>query len=265
MLVDWFTVGAQAINFAILAWLLKRFLYQPVLDAIDAREKRIAKELADADASKAEARAERDEFRRKNNEFDEQRAALLNRATQEAKAEGQRLLEQARQAADALSARRREALQSDADNLTHAIGRGAQREVLAIARKALADLASADLEERMSAVFVHRLREMDPRTKTRLAESLKSAAEPALVRSAFDLPAAQRAEIQEALGAILGAPLRLRFETAPELISGIELTTNGQKLAWSIAEYLKSLQERVAELLDAHVDGTPRQTDENGA
>ena len=74
-------------------WLLKRFLYRPILDAIDAREKRIAAELADADAKKAEAQKERDEFRHKNEEFDQQRAALLSKATDEAKAERQRLLD----------------------------------------------------------------------------------------------------------------------------------------------------------------------------
>ena len=42
MLIDWFTVGAQALNFIILVWLLKRFLYKPILDAVDAREKRVA-------------------------------------------------------------------------------------------------------------------------------------------------------------------------------------------------------------------------------
>jgi hypothetical protein len=56
MLIDWFTVGAQALNFLILVWLMKRFLYKPILHAIDAREKRIAAELADADAKKAEAK-----------------------------------------------------------------------------------------------------------------------------------------------------------------------------------------------------------------
>ena len=79
MLIDWFTVGAQALNFLILVWLLKRFLYEPILRAIDAREKRIATELADADAKKAEAQKERDEFQQKNGEFDRQRAALLSR------------------------------------------------------------------------------------------------------------------------------------------------------------------------------------------
>ena len=106
MLIDWFTVGAQVLNFIVLVWLLKRFLYKPILDAIDAREKRIAAELADADAKKAEAQKERDEFQHKNEDFDRQRAALLSKATEEAKAERQRLLEEARQAADALSAKR---------------------------------------------------------------------------------------------------------------------------------------------------------------
>ena len=82
MLIDWFTVGAQAINFIILVWLLKRFLYKPILDAVDAREKRVATELADADAKKAEAEKERDEFQHKNEEFDQQRAALLIKATE---------------------------------------------------------------------------------------------------------------------------------------------------------------------------------------
>src|SRR5579871_2530356 len=102
MLIDWFTVCAQALNFLILVWLLKRFLYKPILHAVDAREKRIATELADADAKKAESQKERDEFEHKNEEFDRQRAVLLNKAIDEAKAERQRLLDDARQAADAL-------------------------------------------------------------------------------------------------------------------------------------------------------------------
>jgi F-type H+-transporting ATPase subunit b len=48
MLIDWFTVVAQVLNFLILVWLLKRFLYRPILNAIDVREKRIAAEVADA-------------------------------------------------------------------------------------------------------------------------------------------------------------------------------------------------------------------------
>src|SRR5271156_6872201 len=165
MLIDWFTVGAQALNFIILVWLLKRFLYKPILNAVDAREKRIAAELADADAKRAEAQKERDEFQRKNEEFDQQRAALLSKATDEANAERQRLLDEARKAADAASAKRYEALQAEAHNLNRAIGLRAQQEVFAIARKTLVDLATASLEERLAAVFTRRLREMNGHAK----------------------------------------------------------------------------------------------------
>ena len=96
MLIDWFTVVAQAVNFIILVWLLKHFLYKPILDAIDAREKRIEMELAAADAKKAEALKERDTFLRKNEAFDEQRAALLSAAETEANVERRRLLDEAR-------------------------------------------------------------------------------------------------------------------------------------------------------------------------
>jgi F-type H+-transporting ATPase subunit b len=44
VLIDWVTVGAQVLNFVILVWLMKRFLYQPILHAINAREQRIAAE-----------------------------------------------------------------------------------------------------------------------------------------------------------------------------------------------------------------------------
>jgi F-type H+-transporting ATPase subunit b len=249
MLIDWFTVGAQVLNFLVLVWLLKRFLYKPILHALDAREKRIAQELADADAKKAEAQRERDEFQKKNEEFDQQRAALLSKATTEAEAERQRLLEEARQAATALSAKRQESLRNDAKTLNQAIRHRTQQEVFAITRQALTDLAGTSLETRLGEVFTRRLRELDGEAKAVLAKALQTATEPALVRSAFDLPAEQRAAIQTALNETFSAEIPVRFETAPDVISGIEFTTNGQKVAWSIADYLASLEKGVGELL----------------
>jgi F-type H+-transporting ATPase subunit b len=249
MLIDWFTVGAQVVNFLILVWLLKHFLYQPILDAIDAREKRIAAELADADAKKAEAKKERNEFQHKNDEFDQQRAALLSQATVEAKAERQRLLNEARSEADALSTKRQDALKREQQGLNDEITRRTREEVFAIARKTLSDLAGTSLEERMSEVFSRRLRELNNDAKKDLAEALNTASAPALVRSAFDLPAEQRAAIQNALNETFSDEIQVRFETAPDVISGIELTANGRKVAWSIADYLASLEKSVGELL----------------
>jgi F-type H+-transporting ATPase subunit b len=249
MLIDWFTIGAQALNFLILVWLMRHFLYKPIINAIDARDKLIAAELADAAAKKAEAQKDRDEFKHKNQEFDQQRAALLSKATDEANAERARLLDEARKAADALTAKRQETLRNDVRNLNHAIARRTQEEVFAITRKTLGDLATTTLEERMGEVFTRRLREMDSKAKEALGAALKTTPEPAVVRSTFELPVEERAKIQNAVNETFSADVHLRFETSPDLVSGLELTANGQKVAWSIAGYLASLEKGVEELL----------------
>jgi len=255
MLIDWFTVCAQALNFLILVWLMKRFLYKPIVHAIDEREKRIASELADADTKKAEAKRDRDEFQHKTEEFDQQRAALLRKATDEAKAERQRLLDEARKDADSLRAKRQEALKTEQRNLSQEIIRRTQKEVFAITRKALGDLASASLEERMGEAFIHRLRDLPATAKQQLAAALESSAQPARVGSAFDLPPAQRSAIESAIKETFAANVNVQFETAPDLISGVELSANGQKVAWSIAEYLATLEKSAGELL--HGDAKP--------
>lgn len=249
MLIDWFTVIAQALNFLILVWLLKRLLYKPILNALDAREKRIAAELSNADAKKAEAQKEQDEFKRKNEEFDQQRSALLNKARDEVKAERQRLMDEARKAAADLSSKLQETLKNDKRNLNQEISRRTRQEVFAISRKVLADLAGTSLEERMVDVFVRRLRELNDTEKGQLVSEFSSSSGQIIVRTTFDLPAAQRDSIEGAVKEKLGKETQIRFETAPDLISGIELTVNGQKVAWSIEDYLESLEKGVDELL----------------
>jgi F-type H+-transporting ATPase subunit b len=249
MLIDWFTVAAQAINFLILVWLMKRFLYKPILQAIDAREKRIAAELADADAKKAEAKKERDEFQHKNEEFDGQRTALLAKATGEAKAERERLLDEARKAAADWSSKRQETLRTEEQNLHQAVRGRIEQEVFAIARKALTDLAGTSVEQRMVDICVRRLGDWDGRQTGLLASEGKASLTPTVVRTAMDLPPAERAVAECAIKKTLGEETQVKFETAPELISGIEFTTNGHKVAWSIADYLGSLESGLGALL----------------
>ncbi len=55
---DWWTFALQVVNFAVLVWLLHRFLYKPVLRMIDARQAAVAKQYADADATEAKAKAD---------------------------------------------------------------------------------------------------------------------------------------------------------------------------------------------------------------
>jgi F-type H+-transporting ATPase subunit b len=249
MLIDWFTVGAQALNFIILVWLLKRFLYKPILDAIDTREKRVAAELAGADAKNAEAQKDRAEYQLKSEQFEQRRAALLSQATRDVAVERQRLLAEAGAAADAVAAQRLKVLRGELDNLNQAIRQRTQQEVFAIATRALTDLAASSLEERTVEVLMRRLHMLSGSAKDVLAKAVRTASDPVLIRSAFELSGAQRAAVQNAINETFAIDAHVRFETAPELICGIALSTNGQKLAWNIADYLASLEASIAELM----------------
>ena len=253
MLIDWFTVGAQALNFVILAWLMKRFLYQPILDAIDAREKRIATELAAAGRKKAEAQHERDEFQKKNDDFERQRGALLQKANADADAERRQLMDAARQAADAFADRRQASLASESKALVQTLRQRTQAEVFAIARKALTDLADADLEASACKVFIARLQGLEGPPKDALAVALGGGGggDAVVVRSAFELPDVQRRAIHKAIVGAFGVKPELRYDTDPTLVAGIELVAQGQKFAWTLGDYLASLERAVGDLLKA--------------
>jgi F-type H+-transporting ATPase subunit b len=179
----------------------------------------------------------------------------LSQATDEAKGERERLLDQARRDANALRVERQDALKREQQHLNVEIARRTREEVYAIARKALTDLAGISLEARISEVFTRRLRALDHGTKDDFVAAVKTSSEPVMVRSAFELSAEQRDAIQTELNSVLSAEIPIRFEAVPDVIGGIELSAKGRKIAWSIADYLGSLEKSVGDLL---VPSTPQ-------
>ncbi len=161
MLIDWFTVVAQLANFAILVWLLKRFLYHPVLEAMAAREKRVRETVAAADRQKAAAEEQTKCLREQQETFAQQKEELLDSARREAAAARDELLAQARQAADATEGQRRMALDRDWQEFRAELTQRTQGEALAVARQALRELADSGIEERMAEAFLKKFIGLD--------------------------------------------------------------------------------------------------------
>ncbi len=247
MQINWFTVIAQVLNFLLLVWLLKRFLYKPILKAIAEREGKIASQIKDAEAKDTLAKKEQAEFSKKNETFDKQKKGLMDKAVAETNEERDKLLEAARNDATELRSKLEKALNEMQENLNLDIAQKTQQEVFAIARKTLNDLASASLEEQAANLFIKRINELNKEEKKQFADAFKSGSNPVLVQSAFDLSEKQQTGIKSTVAKILGPETNFLFKTAPGLISGIELTSNGYKLAWSISEYLNSLQKSISQ------------------
>jgi F-type H+-transporting ATPase subunit b len=249
MLIDGFTVVAQVCNFLILVWLLKRFLYRPVLAAIDAREQKIGAQLEASAAQAALARQQSIEWEGRNQAFQTEREALFRKATDEAAEERRRLIEEARN--DALAQRRKEAealARERADLSMKLVGR-AQTEVLAVTRDVLITLADARLEDRIIEVFVKRLSGLPDTQRQLMTQSSERVVR---VHSAFELTPAERNRLEAALRESFGPDLDIQYEIDSKLVCGLELTLGAHKVEWSVAGYLESFADTVLSTLDAH-------------
>ena len=244
MKIDWFTVIAQIINFLVLMWLLKRFLYRPVLSAIDERETNIKNQLLDAEAQKTEAAQEREKFNHKNEIFDKEKESLMQKAIADARTEEDKLKENARIEANELKDRLEKAYTEDQDRKNTAIAKKLKGEVLDMTRKTLLDLSSVSLEKQTVDIFLKRINELGPMEKVNFAEALKGG-KPILVQSAFALSINQQSSIQKTISGLLKTENTFEFNIRPELINGIEVLTNGYKLSWNVADYLASFEEDI--------------------
>ena len=224
MNINWFTVIAQVINFLILVWLLKKFLYKPILNAIDEREKKITDKLKDADTQKAAAQKEQDDFKKKNEDFDQQKKALMDKAVADANTQKQQLMDAAKTEADNLRSNMEKAAKEKQKNDNNEISEKIHQQVFAITKTALTEIASVSLEEQSANTFNKHLNELKDDEKKQFIDAFKANSNAILVRSAFELPAKQRGEINDAVNVILSADTHLQFKTAPEIISGIELS-----------------------------------------
>lgn len=253
MLIDWFTVAAQLINFLILVWLMQRFLYKPILDAIDAREQGIVKRLADAKSTEEKALKEHEEYKKKNKMFEQEHAALLGKVAEEVEAERKRRLKEVNEEADSQATKWQEALSNETRKFNQSLGRRIQDEVFSISRKALMEMANVKLESQVADVFICRLHALSGETKNELATMLTNSSKATLIRSALELDPPQQKLVHQALQEVFDVDTKIRFETSPDLISGIELVVNDHKVAWSIDTYLASVKQEMADLLKAKV------------
>lgn len=228
--VDWTTFVAQVVNFLILVWLLKRFLYGPIVRAMDDRERGIAERLDEAAREHEAAEAERSthatlvaEHRRRLDEMilearaeaDEVRGRLLAQVQEETerrRAEWE----------ESFARERRRSLETVADSIEEMVHDGVSR--------VLRELADVDLEERVVEVFLRRLGEVElPFVPGELT-----------VRTTFPLGPELRSRVESELTCAVHDGRNVGFETV-EGPCGISVGNGGRAVEWTIASVLDDL------------------------
>lgn len=244
--IDWITVGAQITNFLVLVYLLKRFLYGPIVRAMERREQTIASRLDDAQSKVEAAVREKELYEVKQQELDANRDALIEEARAQAREERARQLSALR---DDITSKRDEwqqELQREQEMLSKDALRSLNERVHAALERILKDLADADLEREALRTFMRRLNELPDEKLRWLVGESGSAEEPVVLATAFSLTQAERTRLTRQLRETLSADIELRFEQRPELVCGAALEVSGRRFAWNIDSYLEDLTARVA-------------------
>jgi len=93
MQLDWTTLVLEIINFLVLVWILKRFLYKPVLDIVARRRAGIEDAMARAEKTRQEAAALKDQYEGRVADWEQERARAREKLQGELDAERQRRLQ----------------------------------------------------------------------------------------------------------------------------------------------------------------------------
>jgi F-type H+-transporting ATPase subunit b len=243
--IDWLTVGAQVVNFLVLVYLLRRFLYGPIVAAMTRREEAIAERLREARQQREAAEEEARRHREAREALQAEREQMLARAREEADDLRQAQEKELRREIDETRARWRAELEHEQAAFLRDVRLHVAEQFGALARRALADLASAELEVEIVRVLSARLGTLDEAHREAFARAAASGLS-LRVRSAFELPAAARTTLSTALRHALGDAVEVAYEQAGDVVCGVEIRGGGQSLAWSLQDYLDALERRVA-------------------
>lgn len=241
MQIDWITVSAQIVNFLILVWLLKRFLYQPVLRAMDRREQRIKDRLNEANSREQQAQQQRVQYQNKEQQLEQQREELLTKARKEAEQEKHQLLEAARDEINEKQSLWQQQVEQEKDDFLKSLRDQAGGAIQSIARRALTDLADTALEQQIVDSFMQRLKALDDDTRSTLSNTNDGIQ----ITTSFALKSEVRSRLTRLIHDTITNDVDVQYQESPDLVCGIELFSGGQTLSWNIASYLDELSGRI--------------------
>lgn len=240
MQFDWTTFVLEAINFLVLVWILKRFLYRPVLDVLDARQLRVLAETAHADRLRQEAESLKLQYEERLADWSKERERARQQLEQELthlRTAGMDTIKQSL-ADEEAKARARDAAMiasHEAELVRQAAG-----EAYGNAAAMLRRLASPELTASIVRMFQEDLAALPPDEQAALRKAGQALGDDrkVAISAAHPLDEATMAEISQALAEAVGQPLDAGFRLAPELIAGLCVAVGECLLHANLAEEL---------------------------
>lgn len=236
---DWTTFILEIVNFLILVWILKRFLYHPVLRVIDLRRAGIEKTLADAKVIEDRALTLKSQFENRLKDWEHEKELAKAKLLEETAAERERqmsslhtTLEAEREKNRVLEERRQQEWLSATEE--QAVAQGTS-----FAASLLSRLAGQNLENSLVQLLLEDLQQLQPDQTSALMSAASVPDVRVMVSSANRLDAEQRSAIAKAIHALTGRELQIEFSENPALIAGLLVSIGSWVLHANLRDELK--------------------------
>lgn len=243
MELNWTTVILEIVNFLVLVWILKHFLYRPVLQVIEQRRRRV-------EASLAEARQRQEQAEQLRSQYDNRLAAWQKEKATARESLQRELQQQRRQALDDLEtslAQAREKARVLEDKRWRELTDQAERRGLELgarfAGRLLQRLAGPELEARILSLLEESLSELPEAQRETLRRAARGTEEGVRVETAYAPTPAQREAIEHAVQTLFGAGARCDFRRAPDLIAGLRLSLGDWSIGLNLGDELKGFAD----------------------
>lgn len=223
MELDWTTFILEIANFLVLVWILKHFLYRPVLKVIARRRDQIEDSLSEARDTRQQANTLKEQFEGRLAGWETEKEEAHARLMEEIAAERQRLMVAVAKAMDEERAKRKAIEERQQQEWLRVAAEQGVAQGQAFATRLLERLAGPELEMGLFGLLLQELSQLPEQQRKDLATAADREAKLDIL-SAYPLAAAQRAELATALQTLLGRELPAEFGEQPDLVAGFLIT-----------------------------------------
>jgi F-type H+-transporting ATPase subunit b len=239
VLINWFTVFAQIINFLILVFLLKKFLYGPIIKAMAERERKMAEALESARQAEEEARRRSLKLEEENRSFTASKERLMDEARKNIEAWREDRLKNTRDEVEKMREIWIDTLNREKQDFLDKLKSQIVNQVVRISQKALTDLADDDLENRVINVFLEHMENPEHRSELEKASGMMR------ITTGFELEEKASDQIGERLAKWFPQAREFEFEYNESLGIGLEILIGDRKMEWNLGNYLVNLEQEI--------------------
>jgi len=243
--LNWSTFALEIFNFLVLVWILKRFLYQPVLNVISRRRATIENQLSEAKQLHADSDALKEQYEHRLADWEQERQKAMDKLMHELEEKRVHQLENLKAELAQEEEKNRVARSRQDKQLMREIELRALQQGAEFASRLLAEASGPELENRLFDLLLDGLSLIPADQISNLSNKWGDSPEHILVTSAYPLTDDKQHQLEETLTEATGLSAPVFYEQDAKLLAGLNITIGAWVLQLNVRDELQGFTELV--------------------